>query len=52
MPSTNGRDGSTVKVTLYVRVSGEEQARRESSGRKNAADKLEEKLARLRGAVS
>jgi hypothetical protein len=35
-----------------MRVSGEEQARRESIGRKNAADKLEVKLTRLQEAIS
>ncbi len=36
MPSTNGHNGSTGKVALYVRVSGEEQARRESIGTQEA----------------
>ena len=36
MPSTNGHNGSTGKVALYMRVSGEEQARRESIGTQEA----------------
>jgi site-specific DNA recombinase len=36
VPSTNGHNGSTGKVALYMRVSGEEQARRESIGTQEA----------------
>ena len=36
MTSTNGHDGSTGKIALYLRLSGEEQARRESIGRQEA----------------
>ncbi len=36
MPSTNGHDGSTGKIALYLRLSGEEQARRESIGTQEA----------------
>ena len=32
MPSTNGHNGSSGEVALYMRVSSEEQARRESIG--------------------
>jgi site-specific DNA recombinase len=36
MPSTNGHNGGAGKVALYMRVSGEEQARRESIGTQEA----------------